>query len=72
MIFIFLSVILALGWKRYQRNMRNYLNFYSLFGKEYPIMLIGVRQLPQSKDIGLVAHDLTVSGNSATSLLPHY
>ena len=29
-------------------------------------------QLPQSKDMGLVAHDLTVSGNSATSLLPHY
>lgn len=30
------------------------------------------RQLPQSKDMGLVTHDLTVSGNNATSLLPHY
>lgn len=29
-------------------------------------------QLPQSKDVGLVTHDLTVSGNNATSLLPHY
>lgn len=29
-------------------------------------------QLPQSKDMGLVTHDLTVSGNNATSLLPHY
>ncbi|MGA0619482.1 hypothetical protein ACO2WT_09015, partial [Ligilactobacillus salivarius] len=25
-------------------------------------------QLPQSKDMGLVTHDLTVSGNNATSL----
>ena len=32
----------------------------------------GTSQLPQSKDMRLVAHDLTVSGNSATSLLPHY
>ena len=24
-------------------------------------------QLPQSKDVGLVTHDLTVSGNNATS-----
>lgn len=29
-------------------------------------------QLPQSKDVGLVTHNLTVSGNNATSLLPHY
>ncbi|WP_225436623.1 head-tail connector protein, partial [Ligilactobacillus salivarius] len=32
----------------------------------------GDGQLPQSKDMGLVTHDLTVSGNNATSLLPHY
>ena len=31
-----------------------------------------IGQLPQSKDVGLVTHDLTVSGNNATSLLPHY
>ena len=31
-----------------------------------------VCQLPQSKDMGLVTYDLTVSGNNATSLLPHY
>ena len=36
------------------------------------MLLRNARQLPQSKDMGLVAHDLTVSGNSATSLLPHY
>ena len=37
-----------------------------------PKLLPKFCQLPQSKDMGLVTHDLTVSGNNATSLLPHY
>lgn len=35
-------------------------------------LYLNICQLPQSKDVGLVTHDLTVSGNNATSLLPHY
>ena len=38
----------------------------------YAIATCQGSQLPQSKDVGLVTHDLTVSGNNATLLLPHY
>ncbi|MBZ4025701.1 hypothetical protein K7E17_07885, partial [Ligilactobacillus salivarius] len=47
-------------------------NFQHLTGLSYYRGPKKFCQLPQSKDVGLVTHDLTVSGNNATSLLPHY
>ena len=44
----------------------------NIFTSDYYLFFATVSQLPQSKDMGLVTHDLTVSGNNATSLLPHY
>ncbi|MCF2624518.1 hypothetical protein I6E16_10555, partial [Ligilactobacillus salivarius] len=53
----------------YKYKGKVFFNVEDPFGyKHKEVEVLAICQLPQSKDMGLVTHDLTVSGNNATSL----